>query len=176
MVTTRGVTGGTFVAHPATGLVTQSLANGLGLLSGAAEISVSDLLEARELLEVPAARMAATRRSDAEVEELAEALPAKPGERLSPTFESSRNFHVVIVSIAGNPLIEVMTRPIFEVLQTRFLRDRAPKSFWRRVNAEHQAIYEAVASGDPNRAETEMRTHLVHLRGMYEKIDRSHVQ
>jgi GntR family transcriptional repressor for pyruvate dehydrogenase complex len=171
VVTTRGVTGGTFVAQPEPADVGDSLIESLEWLAVADQITVGELLEAREMLEVPAAGLAAVRRTQEDLEMLRAALPDQP-EDLSPTFESSRNFHVLIVNASGNRLLETMTRPVFVVLQSRFLRDRAPQSFWANVDDEHRAIYNAIAAGDRLAAEYEMREHLHHLRRMYEIIDR----
>jgi GntR family transcriptional repressor for pyruvate dehydrogenase complex len=171
VVTTRGVTGGSFVARPLSSDLGDSLAESLEWLTMADQITVVELLEARELLEVPASGLAAQRRSAEELAALGGALPDGPRD-LSPTFESSRSFHVLIVNASGNRLLETMTRPLFVVLQTRFLRDRAPKSFWKRVDEEHRSIYEAIAERDRLAAEYEMREHLKHLQRMYEQIDR----
>lgn len=175
VITTRGVTGGTFVTLPEASEVGDSLIESLEWLTMADQITVGELLEAREMLEVPASGLAATRRSQEDLAELEAALPDTPRD-LSPTFESSRNFHVLIVNASGNRLLETMTRPLFVVLQNRFLRDRAPESFWKRVDEEHRAIYEAIAAGDRLAAEYEMREHLHHLRRMYEQIDRHRQQ
>lgn len=171
VVTTRGVTGGSFVAHPLSSDLGDSLTESLEWLTMVDQITVSELLEAREMLEVPASGLAAQRRTPNELAELEASLPESPRD-LSPTFESSRGFHVLIVKASGNRLLETMTRPLFVVLQTRFLRDQAPKSFWKRVDDEHRNIYAAIAAGDRMVAEYEMREHLHHLRRMYEQIDR----
>lgn len=171
VITTRGVTGGSFITRPDAEYVSDTLTTAIELLAMAEQISVSELLEAREMLEVPASGLAAQRRSNEDLEAMEEALPDLPTD-LSPTFESSRNFHLLIVNASGNRLLETMTRPLFLVLQTRFLRDRAPKSFWKRVDEEHRNIYTAIADGDRWAAEYEMREHLQHLRRMYEQIDR----
>jgi len=173
VVTTRGVTGGTFVARPQPEQVSESLVTGIGFLTGAAELSVAELLEARELLEVPAAGMAAARRSEDQLAALRSALPDRPGTDLSPTFESNRNFHVLVLEAANNRLVEVMTRPVFEILQTRFLRDQAPRTFWKRVDTEHRSIFDAIESGDRISAEQRMLDHLHHLRRTYERIDKA---
>ena len=57
--TKRGVSGGTFVAEPSSEHVHTYLETTIGLLSGADVVSVDEILEARELFEVPAARLAA---------------------------------------------------------------------------------------------------------------------
>lgn len=169
--TTRGVAGGTFISHPAPDLVSSSLATGLGLLTSARELSVGDLLEARELLEVPAASFAAQRRTESQLADLVAVIP-RGSVDLSPTFETTRSFHALVLEAANNRLLEVMTGPVFEVLQTRFLRDQAPASFWKRVHREHRTIARAIGEGDSADAAAEMKLHLEHLRSTYERIDR----
>jgi GntR family transcriptional regulator, transcriptional repressor for pyruvate dehydrogenase complex len=65
IVTTRGVTGGSFVAHPDAEQLSEALSTGLTLLNNAAAIGFTDLLEVRRALEIPAAGLAAIRRSEA---------------------------------------------------------------------------------------------------------------
>ena len=171
VITTRGVTGGTFVAHPLPSEVSDTLTSSLEWLTMADRVTVAELLEARDLLEVPAAGLAASRRTEAHLAELESSLHDTPTNAEEP-FEITRGFHETIIKASGNELIETMTRPVFVVLQNRFLRDRAPKSFWTRVNDEHRLIHQAIADKDVLTAEYEMREHLHHLRRMYEQIDR----
>ena len=170
VVTLRGVGGGTFVTHPEPEHISQSFVTTLGLLTSTDEISVSELLEARELLEVPACGLAAQRRTAQQLAEIKELLETGP--RDSFGFENRKDFHLVIVGCTRNQLLALMTEPLFAVLQNRFLRDRAPAKFWERVGVEHRAIYAAIAAGDRVTAEYEMREHLHHLRQTYEQIDR----
>ncbi len=172
VVTLRGTAGGSFVGQPEHDAVYGPIETGIGFLAGADAISVQELLEARELLEVPAARLAAARRSPEDVETILDALHETRTSDLSSTYESSRNFHVLILQATGNLLLEMMTRPIFSVLRTRFLRDEAPKSFWRKVAMEHFVIAEAIEAGDPKAAGEEMLRHLVTLSDTYSQIDR----
>jgi DNA-binding FadR family transcriptional regulator len=164
--TRRGVTGGSFVAQPKAAQISESLLTSLDVLTSAKEISISELLEAREILEIPAAGLAAQRRNKEQVAAIEISLSDNSPD-LS-TFESGKNFHVLIMKASGNRLLETMTWPLFVVLRTRFPRDRAPESFWTRVNADHLAIYEAIAEGDRVTAEYKMRQHLQHI---YEKAD-----
>jgi len=170
-VTIRGVTGGTFVNHPEPDQISESLVTGLDFLTLAEELTVDELLEARELLEVPAARLASERRTDEQLERILAQLSTGSDDELSPSFESRRGFHLRIVEAVGNRLLEVMTLPVFRVLQTRFLRDMAPQDFWRRVDQEHHRIAEAIAAGDADLAAEEMSEHLHHLRQTYGRID-----
>lgn len=165
VTTVRGVQGGTFIAHPEAGLVSASLETSLGLLAGAEEVDVAELLEARELLEVPAARLAAERRTEAHLELMR-------GSRQEHGFEGNRSFHELIVEASGNRLLAMVTRPVFGVLRERFLRDQAPKSFWRTVDRDHDAIFEAIEGGDADSAGDLMRAHLARLATTYTRIDR----
>ena len=57
--TSKGATGGSYVTLPSAGHLSASLRSGIGLLADAQDVSLDELLEARLLLEVPAARLAA---------------------------------------------------------------------------------------------------------------------
>ena len=96
----------------------------LGLLTRE-DIGLQQFLEAREILGVPAARLAAERRTDAQVAALRASLAESNAELgLAHQFEGHLRFHTIMVQAAHKPLLEVMVRPIFGVLRTRFLRDR----------------------------------------------------
>ena len=164
--TKRGVNGGTFVAEPSGEHVEQYLETTIGLLSGVEALSVDEILEARELFEVPAARLAALRRDDEELSILKETLA--PG-----GFEGHKEFHFGILKASGNRLLEVIARPVFSVLETRFLRDRASPDFRATIEHDHQDIYDAIAAGDAEASARLMFGHLERLRPSYERIDRA---
>lgn len=173
VTTSRGVGGGSFIAHPQPGHISDFLETSIGLLSGSDTLSVASLLEARELLEVPAARLAAQRRTEEQVESL-QGVVAREQEELDrgADFEEHRRFHQMVLHASGNSLLEIMTRPVFSVLRTRFLREAAPHAFWENVVAEHQRIYDRISARDADGAAHEMREHLVRLAATYQKIDR----
>ena len=173
VTTARGVAGGSFVAHPAPRAISDALEASLGLLAGSASVSVPDLLEARELLEVPAARLAAQRRDDADLDILEATLVRGRTAGPSGRFERHRTFHAALLDASGNRLLEILTRPVFTVLATRFHREDAPASFWREVERDHVAIADAVSSADADAAGELMRAHLLRLRATYERIDRA---
>lgn len=172
VVTSRGVGGGTFVAHPEPGFVTDFLEATFGLLSGSEHLSVESLVEARELLEVSAAGLTALRRTAEHLVTLRSCLP-EGSEDVSRAhlFEGNIQFHITIVEASGNVLLPVITRPIFSVLRTRFLRDAAPQHFWKGVARDHARILEAIEAGDQEAARLEMARHLKNLRPTYEAID-----
>ncbi|GAB2972156.1 FCD domain-containing protein [Amycolatopsis acidiphila] len=172
LVVKRGVAGGTFVASPTTAQVSESLMSGLALLTDSADLSVSVLMEIREMLEVPAAELAARNRTDEELGAIHESL-FDPG-RIDPTrvFVNNRDFHTGVLRATHNPLLEVLAEPVFRVLKERFLRERASADFWVRVDAEHREIVGYLDDRDQAGAREASRAHLRYLRSVYEKIDR----
>ena len=171
--TKRGVNGGTFVAEPSGEHVEQYLETTIGLLSGVEALSVDEILEARELFEVPAARLAALRRDDEELSILKETLAPDGEADLPGGFEGHKEFHFGILKASGNRLLEVIARPVFSVLETRFLRDRASPDFRATIENDHQDIYDAIAAGDAEASARLMFGHLERLRPSYERIDRA---
>jgi GntR family transcriptional regulator, transcriptional repressor for pyruvate dehydrogenase complex len=70
-------------------------------------------------------------------------------------------------------LLDLMARPVFDVLTTRFVSRASSTPFWKQVNTEHRLIHEAVLAGDADLAEETMRTHIHHLNSAYRRIDLS---
>lgn len=171
VVTTRGVTGGTFVTVPGTSQVSALLEANLDLLAGTDGIGVAELLETRELLEVPAARLAAHRRTPEDLEAFRTWLVAPDLVDAEERFRANREFHRAVVAASGNALLEVVCRPIFGVLRSRFPRDDAHRDFWTEVDADHRRIADAIAGRDGAAAAAAMADHLARLRGTYDDLD-----
>jgi DNA-binding FadR family transcriptional regulator len=171
IVTARGAGGGTFVSRPEPRYVSDFLEASFGLLSDSEHLTVDHLLEAREILEVPAAGLAAVRRTDEHLTALRSCFPARDEASRAHLFEGNLLFHITIVEAAGNMVLPVITRPIFSVLRTRFLRDAAPPVFWRRVARDHREILAAIEDGSEADARGRMERHLENLRPTYEEID-----
>ncbi|MTK05060.1 FadR/GntR family transcriptional regulator [Micromonospora sp. CP22] len=166
--TTRGTTGGTFVSTVNFEQVSDYLETSIGLMSGSASVTVGEMLEAREVLEVPAARLAALRRGDDHLKALREAIEREMLTRgRGGRFREHRNFHAIIVEAAGNRLLSMMTEPVFRVLQAKFLSPNVPDEFWAGVDHEHEAILAAIENGDGEAAAAEMLKHLIALREAY---------
>lgn len=172
VTTVRGVAGGTFVVRPEPHQISSYLQASFSLLATSRGGSVRDLLEVRDMLEVPAAGLAAHRRTAEDLTVLRESLFDPRTVDAEHVFEANRNFHVGLLRAAGNPMLEAVTRPMFGVLNERFLRVKASRRFWFRVDRDHREILEAVAAGDADRAREAQHQHLEHLRSTYTRIDR----
>ncbi|MER8032572.1 GntR family transcriptional regulator [Streptomyces bauhiniae] len=125
---------------------------------------VRELFELREALEVYAAGLAASRATPEALAELrdllAEAATAtKAGEAEAITDVNTR-FHDRILAMTGNGLLISVLEPVDGRL--RWLTRRNAE--WPQLLTEHQDLYAAIASGDPDRA----RAHaLGHVRANY---------
>lgn len=169
--TSRGVSGGTFVADTKPRVITSYLENGLSLLSGTDALTTAELLEAREMFEVPATRLAALRATadDIAALRLAIKLEAAAVDR-NTRFEHNSHFHVLMLAAGKNRLAEVLVTPIFSVIRARFLRDDAPSRFWRQVDDDHETILDHVEHGNGDAAAEAMRAHLARLSKTYAQL------
>ncbi len=163
IATTRGVSGGSFVRHPGVDDIGAYLEASMGLLAGTDDLSVERLLEVRHLLEVPATGLAARRRTGEQLESLRETL-VDPGETADDAVHHANvGFHTILLEAADNPLLTVVARPLFAVMERRFRGGQD----WRAVFADHARILAAVEAGDAKTAEAEARAHLERLRPTY---------
>jgi GntR family transcriptional regulator, transcriptional repressor for pyruvate dehydrogenase complex len=172
--TTKGANGGSFVTVPTVDHVSEFLSANISLLSQSEHVSLDQCLEVRELLEVPAARLAATRRTDEDVQRLRAAIPGRPLDlATTEQFNYNKDFHSAVVLASGNTLLSICTQPIFSALQGNLKRSTLGRRFHRRVNEDHRALLDFIEGGDPAGAGELMHEHLGFLRPMYEKGWRS---
>jgi DNA-binding FadR family transcriptional regulator len=168
--TTKGASGGSFVTVPTVDHISEFLSANIGLLSQSEHVSLDEFLEARELLEVPAARLAARRRTETDLENLRASIPPRPLELgTEEQFIYNKDFHSSLVLAAGNTLLSISAQPVFSVLQTNLKRSTLGRRFHQRVNEDHRALIASVEAGDEAGAAEQMLDHLGFLRPMYEK-------
>ena len=168
--TTRGVTGGTFISFVDEEAVRDYLKASIGLLSRSDGVTVSELLEARVSMEVPAAMWAAKRRSTKHVEELRRNVDAVISD-VEGRFEKHQGFHTIVLNASGNRLLELVASPVFDVIRTRFTRDKVSATYWEEVDADHVEISHYIRDEDADGAGEAMRAHLERLTATYESID-----
>ncbi|MFC5214722.1 GntR family transcriptional regulator [Streptomyces coerulescens] len=121
---------------------------------------VKELFELREALEVYAAGLAASRATPEDLADLRELLRAaasatEAGDAEKITDINTR-FHDRILAMAGNSLLTSVMEPVDGRL--RWLTRQNEE--WPQLLTEHQDLYEAIASGDPDRARTHTLTHV----------------
>jgi GntR family transcriptional repressor for pyruvate dehydrogenase complex len=162
------------VTVPSASDISQSLRSGLGRLASAEHVTLDELLEARGLLEVPAAQLAARRRAEDDMSRLRESIPADPL-RLGADeqFLYNRDFHAVVIEASGNTLLAVAAQPIFDVLRTHLSRSTLGRGYHRAINIHHRRLADAIEARDEVAAGVEMRDHLEFLRPYYERAWRA---
>lgn len=160
--TWRGVQGGSFVTCPEPIQISEYLHASLGLLAESTDVGVEALLEARDMLEVPAAGLAALRRTPEQLDRLRATLYEPAAETIEQRVAMSRRFHEVMLDAAANPIVEALVGPIFRVLYERLVT-RVPVASWA-MEGDHRLIYAAIEAGDAPAARAEMQIHLHKLR------------
>jgi DNA-binding FadR family transcriptional regulator len=167
IITTRGVTGGSFVAHPRPDQIADTLSTGVQLLISNATVGTAELFEVRRLLEVPAAGLAAQRRTEQHLTELTAAMFDPANDSLERKLDAHRQFHSTIVAATGNALYEMMAIPLYNLTNERELGEMAPHGFWSRVDLEHRELLAHVEAGDAAAASSIARTHVEYLTDVY---------
>lgn len=131
-----------------------------------------DVLELRASLESDAAGLAATRRSDAQLQEMRAALDdfARHLDTVGNTVEPDFRFHLAIANATGNRYYGELMRqlglaviPRTRVSSARLDADHRAEHL-HKVNQEHLDIYAAIERRDPEAARAAMRIHLVNSR------------
>lgn len=141
-----------------------------------AELSTEVLLEiflAREALEGMAARLAAERMSDAELDELGRVLDTHNAEMDdSPVYyqrEGDWDFHYRVAKGARNGLIEdFLCGDLYHLIRLYRYQHKASPGRGRRALVEHRRILDALRDRDGDLAEILMRRHIATARKVLE--------
>lgn len=166
----RGVSGGSFVTVPGHDQIRGSWQTNLSLLTENEHLPLSALLEMREVLEVPAAEMAALRRTDEDLSAISASLFDPDDVDTATVRASNLDFHTAILRATHNPLFELVAEPVRRVLRDRLSRDHVAAEFWRKVDGDHREILGYLRASDQAGAREAARAHLRSLRSTYERV------
>jgi len=139
----HGARGGHFVRHVDAGLLRRDFAT----LFRLARISLTQLSEARLMVEPEIARLAAERATGTDLEVLRAAVDGQPA--------AKDRFHRLMAAAARNPVHAVLVDALSD------LGPRACTEDDETVTAAHKAIFAAIAAREPERARAAMATHVV---------------
>jgi DNA-binding FadR family transcriptional regulator len=172
--TAKGATGGSFASLPTLDHLSEFMTSNIKLLTNAEEVTLDELLELREYLEAPAARLAARHRDEEDLIRLHDSIPDETSElSISEQFALNKGFHSNLVDAAGNRLLVVAAQPIFVVLQTNLQRTVLDARDHGVIRAGHERLLKAIREHDEDEAEAQMRQHLADLRPLYERAWKS---
>ena len=131
------------------------------------DADLAEIAQVRELLEVPAAGLAAEIGLGgrfAELSELAGLIEqsAAAGD-LAGNLEADRRFHLLLVGACGNRRLTEMVARLRDQTRLYNLPALAASGTLIASAAEHGPILDAIAAGDRTQAEALMRAHLAHI-------------
>lgn len=166
----RGPNGGLFICAPDAGPATRAMVIYLEYVG----TSVSDLLQARLLLEPIAAGLAAERITEEGIDTLRTALEYEIRHADEPGVQSQDPLHPMLGELSGNPVlhlfIDVLTRLTARYANTsRRLSKAEILSSKETSRIAHRAIIDAVIDGDGARAQTDLTAHLESVAAWIEK-------
>jgi GntR family transcriptional repressor for pyruvate dehydrogenase complex len=160
IVTTRGVTGGSFVSHPDAEQLADGLAAGFTLLTNSDGVGLADLIELRRVLEVPAAGLAALRRHDDHLLEIRGAFFNPAVDDIDTMLAAHAAFHMAVAKATGNPLFELVVRPLYHASYGEEVTGHLPDGYWQQIDTDHRQLLDSLVSRD---AEAARRTSTEHL-------------
>jgi DNA-binding FadR family transcriptional regulator len=170
----RGPTGGTFVSHPTQEEARVAVANAASLLVSMGAFALTDVAEARREIELVCCRLAATRRSHAQITTMTEEIALqRDAALLDEAFcASDVRFHRILVAASGNPALEFAAAGVLDSLQPAAnmvvfrLRDR------RQVATQHERILLGLQAHDADAACTALSDYFAALRRQYQAVQR----
>jgi len=166
----KGASGGVFVAHVDHQLVARPMETLLRLK----KVSIHHITEARLIFEPEAARLAATRATAEDLEEMEQVIQQMDqAVRRGKTFVSyDLKFHKLIAHAARNPIIEMLAESMLEVA-SRVITELHPSiDVLRHVTHCHKQVYEAVRERNPQRAYKVMLEHIVDVQSRLAESER----
>ncbi|HET7700051.1 MAG TPA: FCD domain-containing protein [Candidatus Limnocylindria bacterium] len=152
-----GAMGGAFVADANTDRVAESISTMIRLK----RMTISELAEARKVVEAATAELAAQRADAASVSRLQQNVDrARPLLREPITHaDASMDFHVELARVAGNEVLEA-TVEAYRALLVPAIRDLRDDRSGRATQRAHEELIEAVRRHDSEGARDIMLTHL----------------
>ena len=169
----KGPGGGIFVARTAEEGMSRSLSDAISMMLETGTVSLDELLDARLLLEVPLAGLAAYQPDEETVERLREVVQRDAAAAPDDTethHATDLEIHRTLAAAAGNRMIQALTDWIFEVLQPSLIQVLEPAIVHSAILEQHEALLAAVEKGDPARAERAMKDHLLYLRDVLRMV------
>lgn len=152
---------GTFVSALTTDHVVQSMS----LLLRDARNTPEHLQEAREILEVPIARLAARNRSDEHLVRLRALLRDMEAQRhMTRAFiDADTDFHYELARASGNPVLEIVSRTLLTMLRSERVFMVGFRDEIHGAIGSHAEIVAALEGRDADAAAVAMARHLSHV-------------
>jgi GntR family transcriptional regulator, transcriptional repressor for pyruvate dehydrogenase complex len=153
-----GPRGGTFVKQLDSLAVAKHLKESLTLLLDVNGVTLEELYEARDAIEIRTARRAAERRTDADLEALSRIIE-EDNLKDSDIIISDISFHRAVAGASKNRMLSLFISSIHMIVRSLAERCIMPEA--KQISQrQHQAIYQAILQQDGSLAEERMREHM----------------
>lgn len=160
------------VVIPTAGRLIEQLAGGAHHLLRSQPDMLEHLKDARVFLETGMARLAAERATDEDIARLRERLAehrASVG-KVDEFLQSDMALHREIARISGNPIFPAILEALFSwAIEFYHPLVRAPGAE-NLTLSEHERLVEAIASRNPQAAESAIREHLTRANELYRQL------
>lgn len=159
--TKSGVKGGHFVAEIDLNALISDISDYITLSINLEGMTLDEVLEVRESVEIASVSLAALRRTEADLERLRECLPStEPYISDIEYYEQDFKFHQAIAKATHNRMVIVTTEAITLSLMNYFSQKKTPVLFRDELNNELYEIYEAIKDRNQEQAVQKMKQHL----------------
>ncbi len=161
VISSRGTNGGNFVAVPDADMIAEQLSDSIRLWFRSGNVSLLEVDEARWVLEMHCVDLAARRRTEEDLAAIKNAveLSRDSAMTIADWLDLDLEFHTAISKAAKNQILELammsihLSRPATNTVFADLL-DR------QQITAQHQAIFEAIAEGNPEKAKDSFQLHI----------------
>lgn len=123
---------------------------------------ISEVMEARQFIELILAQLAAERATDEDIEKLQKAVDhsRRSLKSLEHSSRAGVDFHVVLADAAHNQILALMYRTIHDLFLETARKTRVTHEIAVDRLHDHECILQAVADRDPEAAAKAMKEHL----------------
>ena len=167
----KGPGGGIFVAHTADEGMGRSLSDAIAMMLETGSVTLEELLDARLLLEVPLAGLAAYQADDEHRTRLRDAVRAgASAEDPHALATVDSEIHQAVAAAAGNRMLQALTGWVFEVVQPSVNDALHGAIVQSAIVEQHEDLLAAIEKGDAPRAERAMKDHLLYLRDVLRMV------
>jgi DNA-binding FadR family transcriptional regulator len=130
------------------------------------------LTELREIIEPAAASLAASSRTEEQLELIAAALKAmRTAETMAQWVEADLAFHTAILKATNNPLLMPLAAIIGSALESLLSVTARSAGDFKRGLQDHQKVFEAIQNGDAPNAVHRMAGMLSDTRALMKRSD-----
>jgi GntR family transcriptional regulator, transcriptional repressor for pyruvate dehydrogenase complex len=170
----KGPGGGIFVAATADEGMGRSLSDAIAMMLETGSVTLEELVEARLVLEVPLAGLAAYQPDEAALSRLRDAVRgAADATDPNQLAEFDGEIHKAVAAAAGNRMLQALTGWVFEVVQPSVNSALHGAIVQSAIVEQHETLLAAIEKGDAARAERAMKDHLLYLRDVLRMVRES---